>query len=146
MNVAYETQLETLLDSLEQHCPKLSRLGLVLPSDEEWKIGKEEFKTRFIRFCENLTNLVALYTYFRVPFTHWNETNLALKERFEEERPALRADLNSPERKSGFSGGIEDVEYRSGMLPVMHSDVLNHCESQVAIFPINCRSFLQRTF
>ena len=92
--------------------------------------------------------MVALYTYFRVPFGHWSETNSLLKERFEEERPALRVDLTSPERKSGCSwgGGIEDVEYRSGMLPVMHSDVLNRCESQVAIFPINCRSFLQRTF
>jgi len=148
MNVAYETQFESLLDSLEENCPLLSRLSLVLPSDEEWKIGKEEIKTRFLRLCENLTSLVALYAYFRVPFGHWSETNSVLKERFKKERPALRVDITSPEGDGSYTwgGGIEDVEYESQVLPVMHSDVLTRCESQVAVFPFNCRSFLQRTF
>jgi len=137
-----------LLDSLEENCPLLSRLGLVLPSDEKWKVGKEEFKTRFIHLCEKLTNLVALFSYLRVPFTHWDETNSALKERFKEERTALRAELTSPEGESSKSwgGGFDDIEYKSEILPVMHSDVLTCCESQVVIFPMDCQSFFRRTF
>jgi len=148
MDLSYEIQLVMLLDGLEQNCPKLSRLGLVLPSDEKWKIGKEELKTRFLRLCEKLTNLVALYAYFRVPFTHWSETNSALKERCEEERPSLRAELSSPlgDCSSSSGGAFDDNEYQSEILPVMHSDVLTCCESQVAIFPIDCQSFFRRTF
>jgi len=137
-----------LLDGLEQSCPLLSRLSLVFPSHDPWKIGKEEFKNRFLRLCEKLTNLVALYAYFRVPFTHWSETNSVLKKRFKEKRPALRAELTSPERadRNYWGGGFDNRSYRSKVLPVMHSDVLTRCESQVAVFPIDCQSFLRRTF
>lgn len=148
-NVAYSSQLQTLLDSLESNCPLLTRLSLVFPSQNRWtNIGKEEFKSRFTRLCEKLTNLVALFGYFRVPFAFWDEVNSVVKERFEEERPALRVELASPERKWGYKqcGGIDNVEYRSKLLPVMHSDMLTRCESQVALFPIDCQSFLRRTF
>ena len=67
MGVSYKAQLGMLLDSLERNCPLLSRLGLILPSglsEKRWKIGKEELKSRFIRLCEKLTNLVALFAHF----------------------------------------------------------------------------------
>jgi len=91
---------------------------------------------------------VALYTYFRVPFGHCKETNSVLKERFEEERPALRAELKSPEGdySDSMGDGFDDEEYLSEVLPIMHNDVLTCCESQVAVFPIDCQSFYQRTF
>jgi len=146
-NVAYSSQLQILLDSLESNCPLLSRLSLVFPSQNRWNIGKEEFKSRFLRLCEKLTNLVALFGYFRVPFAFWDEVNRMLKERLKEERPALRVELASPEREWGYlCEGIDNVEFRSQWLPVMHSDVLTRCESQVALFPIDCQSFLRRTF
>jgi len=148
MDMSYEIQLPMLLDSLEENCPKLSRLSLVLPSDKKWKTGKEELKSRFLRLCENLANLGALYTHFRVPYTHWSETNSLLKERFKEERPALRAELTSPEGpgRNFWGGGFDDGDYRSKILPVINSDVLTCCESQAAIFPSDCQSFLRRTF
>ena len=73
-----------------------------------------------------------------------------LKDRFEEERPALRVEIASPLRESGglsYGGGLGIVEdeYRPKLLPVMYSDELIRCHSQVAIFPINCQPFLQRT-
>jgi len=94
---------------------------------------------------------VALFAYFRVPFGHWNDTNSALKERFEEERPNLRVEIASPLRESdGFSYGgglgIVEDEYRPEVLPVMFSDLFVRCHSQVAFYPINCPPFLQRTF
>ena len=151
MKVSYETQLEMLLDSIEKHCPHLSRLSLVLPSDEKWKIGKEEFTSRFLRLCEKLTSLVALFAYFRVPFGHCDETNSMLEERFEEERPALRAEIASPVGKSEsthYGDGLDMVEYeyQPKLLSVMHSDILVRCESQVAVFPINYQPFFQCTF
>jgi len=142
-----------LLDSLKQNCPKLSRLGLVFPSYIPWKIGKEKFKRRFLRLCEKRTHLVALYTNFRVPFGYCNETNVALKERFEEERPAFRAGLTTPMYKRGSdSSDSEETDdsdegnYRSEVFPVMLSDVLVRIQSQVAVFPFNAQPFLQRTF
>jgi len=82
---------------------------------------------------------------------HWNDTNSALKERFEEERPALRVELASPLRESGglsYGGGLGIVEdeYRPEVLPVMFSDLFVRCHSQVAVYPINCPPFLLRAF
>jgi len=42
--------------------------------------------------------------------------------------------------------GFDDGDYFSEVLPVMHSDVLNCCESRVAVFPIDYQSFYQHTF
>jgi len=92
---------------------------------------------------------VALYTNLTAPLGHCNETNLALKKRFEEERPAFRAGLTSPYNFYFAFGGADDSDdgkFCSRKFPVMHSDVLTRIESQVAVFPFNAQPFLQRTF
>ncbi len=42
--------------------------------------------------------------------------------------------------------GIVEDEYRPEVLPVMFSDLFVRCDSQVAVYPINCPPFLLRAF
>lgn len=91
---------------------------------------------------------MALFTFIRVPFTHWIiEANSLLKERFVEERPALLLELacHSAVSDVDYLCSVEN-EYQPEVLPVMHADMLTHCESHLAIFPLNSPSFLQHTF
>lgn len=130
--------LEILLKSLEQST-KLSRLSLVCPSDRSWNISSEEFSNRFLSLCTNLKSLVALFGHFHVHKVVCREATTRLKKKMKEERPAFRVDIQPSD--VGF-GRLEE-EYHSQVLTVLQSDVLTRIESQVALFPINCRSYCQ---
>ena len=134
-------KLEMLLEALES-CTKLSRLSLVCPRYLSWEISSEELFNVLVGLCIRLKSLVALFGHFRVPKEVCREATTILKKRMKEERPAFRVDIQPSDV---VDGRVED-EYHSQVLPLMHSDVLTRIESQVAIFPSNCRSFLQRTF
>ena len=130
-----------LFEALEG-CIKISRLSLVCPSYLPWKITSEEFFNILVGLCISLKNLVALFGHFCIPKEVCREATTLLKKRFKEVRPAFRVDIQPSD--VAVAGRLED-EYHSQVLPVMHSDILTRIESQVATFPINCRSFLQRT-
>lgn len=130
-----------LLEALEG-CTKLSRLSLVCPSYLPWKISSEEFFNILVGLCTSLKSLVALFGYFCVPKEVCREATTILKKWFKEERPAFRVDIQPGDVR--VAGRLEG-EYHSQVLPVMHSDILTRIESQVATFPINCRSFIQCT-
>jgi len=138
--------MELLLDSLES-CTSISQLSLVCPSssDSFWKeISEGDFTSRMVRLCENMSQLVALFFSFSVPSKHCEEANKLLRERFETERPAFRVDVQSAiEHGLKWNGRIFD-SYRSKEFPAMYNDLLTSFHSQIALFPYDCNTFLQR--
>jgi len=126
----------------------MSRLSIVCPSFEPvWKISKEDFCRRLIRFCDKLSQLVALFCYSRVPYEHCEEAIDALRKKFTTERPAFRVDVQSMLNQDGeiADDGQFGHSYLSREFPVMYKDLLTSCQSRVALFPFNCNTFLQRT-
>ena len=140
--------MESLLDTLES-CTSITRLSLVCPSPYDSFVNivsKEDFASRLIRLCEKLSRLVALFCYFRVPIEFSKEANSTIKQRFKRERPALRVDIQ-PMIVEDESQRIEiEDSYHSDEFPFMYNDLLTSFQSQVALFPIHCNSFFQRTF
>ncbi len=96
------------------------------------------------RLCDRLSQLVALFCLFRIPFEKCEEANKFLRQRFVTERPAFRVDVQSSlfHEATTFPEG----RYNSEEFPVMHEDLLTAVESQVALIPYNCNTFLRRTY
>ena len=145
--------MELLLNSLES-CPSISQLSLVCPSlftnfFMEW--SEKEFSCRLVRLCDKLSQLVALFCYFRVPFKNCKEANQLLKKRFQTERPAFCVDVQSMLNQNGEYADRREFEEAyiinskySNEFPVMFNDLLTSCQSQVALYPYSCNTFLQR--
>ena len=140
-------QIELLLESLES-CTSISRLSIVCPStDPSWKISKEDFCKRLTRLCDKLSQLVAFFCHFKLPYEHCEEASYSLRKKFTTERPAFRVDVQSMLNQDGeiADDGQFGHSYLSREFPVMYKDVLTSCQSRVALFPYSCNTFLQRT-
>jgi len=140
--------MELLLDSLES-CTSISQLSLVCPSSFNSfskNISKEDFTNRMLRLCEKMSQLVALFCYFRVPVEHCEEAKEMLKKRFQTERPAFRVDVQSEIKRDLSGDGRIYDSYPSNEFPVMYNDLLTSCQSRVALVPFNCNTFLRRTY
>ncbi len=143
------SQIDLLLDSLES-CTSISRLSLACPSfDSFWEISKQDFSSRMIQLCDKLSQLVALFCYFNLPFEHCKEASHSLKKRFKTElRPAFCVDVQSMLKPNGeyADNGQYGHSYTSKEFPVMYNDLLTSCQSRVALVPFNCNTFLRRTY
>jgi len=137
-------KIELLLDSLEG-CTTISRLSLVCPSlflNEPFpKLSKKKFCSRLIRLCDKLSRLVALFCLFQIPSENCEEANKLLRERFKTERPAFRVDVQSM-----FHQAPGESLYNSEEFPITLKDLLTSGESQVALVPYDCNTFLRRTY
>ena len=140
--------MELLLDALES-CTSISRLSLVCPSWSDSfseNISEEDFTSRMVRLCEKMSQLVALFCYFRVPMVYCQEVNKLLKKKLKMERPAFRVHIESMADENGECDDHENIaySYNSEEFPVMYKDLLTSFQSQVALFPYSYNSFLQR--
>lgn len=139
--------MELLLDALES-CTSITRLSLVCPSlyDSFVKIvSEEDFASRMLRLCDKLCQLVALFCYVR-PFEYSKAANSMIKQWYRRERPALRVDIQPMVISDQYHVIEMKDSYNSDEFPLMYKELLTSFQSQVALFPIHCNSFLQRTF
>lgn len=116
----------------------LSRASLVCPA-MAWKMKKEEFVTRFIRFVKNLPELVVLFGVLKFPEDALQKLNNDLRQMFRKERPAFCVDLQPT-----IAAHSRKTRYDSEVLPAMHNDLLTDIESKVAILPFGRDSMLDR--
>lgn len=79
-----------------------------------------------------------------MPVEQCEEANKLLRERFETERPAFRVDVQSAIEHGLKWNGRIFYSYRSKEFPAMYNDLLTSFHSQVALFPYDCNTFLQR--
>lgn len=128
--------MESLLQALGK-CSLLTRVGLVSPR-AIWGQKKQTISNHFRSLCENCPNLVALFGHLTAPNNIFEGITASLNERFRESRPSFRADIYSIHNR------LMQECYRSDKLPLMHSGSLTSINSNVALLPYNCDSYLHR--
>ncbi|EFX68230.1 hypothetical protein DAPPUDRAFT_330294 [Daphnia pulex] len=126
--------LAKLLDSIEQ-CPALIRLGLVVPSDEApFKWTSEVLTHRMVTLCVKLQYLVAFFCVVNIPKSHKAKVLKQILQVVTPKRPSFSVDIQASHRLSW--------EYESSTLPVLHREILVHCNSRVCVVPYDYKSSL----
>lgn len=126
--------LANLLDSVEK-CPALTRLGLVSPSDAvPFKWSADVFTQRVVRLCLKLKHLVALFCVMNIPKSHIAKATKQLLRVITPARPSFCVDIQASDKSS--------LDVESISLPLVHREVLVHCNSKVGIVPYDFKSFL----
>lgn len=126
--------LAKLLDSIEQ-CSALTRLGLVAPSDAapfKWSAGV--LTQRVIELCMKLQNLVAFFCVMNIPKSHKATVIKQLLHVMSPRRPSFCVDIQASDKNS--------LDHESFSLPLVHREVLVHCNSRIGVVPYDFKSFL----
>ncbi|XP_057373198.1 uncharacterized protein LOC130694049 isoform X2 [Daphnia carinata] len=126
--------LAKLLDSIEQ-CSALTRLGLVAPSDAapfKWPAGV--LTQRVVKFCMKLQNLVAFFCVMNIPKSHKATVTKQLLHVMSPIRPSFCVDIQATSENS--------LDHESFSLPLVHREVLVHCNSRIGVVPSDFKSFL----
>ncbi|KAI9565505.1 hypothetical protein GHT06_009297 [Daphnia sinensis] len=126
--------LAKLLDSIEQ-CSALTRLGLVVPSDAapfKWSAGV--LTQRVVKFCMKLQNLVAFFCVMNIPKSHKATVVKQLLHVMSPRRPSFCVDIQA--------SGENNLDHESFSLPLVHREILVHCNSRIGVVPYDFKSFL----
>lgn len=126
--------LAKLLDSIEQ-CSALTRLGLVAPSDAapfKWSAGV--LTQRVVKLCMKLQNLVAFFCVMNIPKSHKATVIKQLLHVMSPRRPSFCVDIQASDKNS--------LDHESFSLPLVHREVLVHCNSRIGVVPYDFKSFL----
>jgi hypothetical protein len=126
--------LGKLLDSIEQ-CPALIRLGLVTPSDvAPFKWTVDVLTHRLVMLCLKLQHLVAFFCVINIPKSHKAKVLKQLLQVVTRKRPCFCADIQASDKTSS--------EHESSTLPLVHREILVHCNSRVCVVPYDYKSSL----